>query len=42
MNWGPGWNWIGYMNSLDGESDDDGGGGGNGCGRVNGTSSIFS
>ena len=32
MNWGPDWNWIGYMNSFDNESGNDGGGGGNGCG----------
>ncbi len=38
MNWGPDWNWIGYMNSFDNESDD----GGGGCGRVNETTSIFS
>jgi hypothetical protein len=28
MNWGPDWNWIGYMNSFDNESGNDGGGGG--------------
>ena len=38
LKW-PDWNWIGYMNSVEDESDDDGGGG---CGRVNETSSIFS
>jgi hypothetical protein len=31
MNWGPDWNWIGYMNSFDDESGNDGGGGGCGC-----------
>ena len=30
MNWGPDWNWIGYMNSFDDENNN--GGGGNGCG----------
>ena len=28
MNWGPDWNWIGYMNSFDNESGNGGGGGG--------------
>ena len=32
MNWGPDWNWIGYMNSFDNESGNGGGGDGNGCG----------
>ena len=32
MNWGPDWNWIGYMKSFDDESGNGGGGGGNGCG----------
>jgi len=30
MNWGPDWNWIGYMNSFDDENNN-GGGGGCGC-----------
>ncbi len=38
MNWGPDWNWIGYMNSFEDESGDDDGGC---CGRLNDTSSIF-
>ena len=32
MNWGPDWNWIGYMNSFDVENNNGGGGGGGGCG----------
>ena len=32
MNWGPDWNWIGYMNSFDDENNNGGGGGGGGCG----------
>ena len=31
MNWGPDWNWIGYMNSFDDEAESGGGGGGCGC-----------
>ena len=31
MNWGPDWNWIGYMNSFDAEAESGGGGGGCGC-----------
>jgi hypothetical protein len=32
MSWGPDWNWIGYMNSFDDETNNGAGGGGNGCG----------
>ena len=29
MSWGPDWNWIGYMNSFDDETNNGAGGGGN-------------